>query len=293
MKKAILVAGATGNLGGRIVKALIAQGAEVKAIVRNNTDAKKVEALEKQGVTVLAIDMSSVSEIAMACKGVSCVVSALAGLKEVILDAQLTILEGAIEAGVPRFIPSDFATDFTTIPMGENRNFDLRKTFKEHLDKSNIKATSIFNGAFAEILSYNTPIFDTVNKTIAFYDDKQDWKVDFTTMDDTATFTALVALDDKAPRNLNISSFSLSPNDFVAISEKVKGEKFELVDKGSLSNFSAFIKTMRASDTEGENNMYAKWQQAQYLHSMFFAHNTKSDNNRYPNLTWESIEAYI
>ncbi len=293
MKKTILVAGATGNLGGRIVKALIAQGAEVRAIVRKNTDAKKIKDLEKQGITVLAIDMSNISEIATACEGVACVVSALAGLKEVIIDAQKLLLEGAIEAGVPRFIPSDFATDFTTIPMGENRNFDLRKTFREHLNKSNIKATSIFNGAFAEILSYNTPIFDTVNKTIAFYDDKQDWKVDFTTMDDTANFTALVALDDNSPRDLNISSFSLSPVDFVAISEKSKGEKFELVDKGSLAGFSAFIKTMRASDPDGENNMYAKWQQAQYLHSMFYAHNTKSDNNRYLNLTWETIENYI
>jgi uncharacterized protein YbjT (DUF2867 family) len=153
MKKIILVAGATGDLGGRIVKALLMQNVDIRALVRNGSDVKKIQDLESLGVTVFRVDMSNISEIANACKGVSCVVSALAGLRDVIVDIQLNVLNGAIEAGVPRFIPSDFATDFTKIPMGENRNYDLRKEFKEHLDKSNIKATSIFNGAFADIMS--------------------------------------------------------------------------------------------------------------------------------------------
>ena len=39
MDKDILIAGGTGDLGGRIIKALIKQGATVKAIVR--PDSKK------------------------------------------------------------------------------------------------------------------------------------------------------------------------------------------------------------------------------------------------------------
>jgi len=42
MKKTIVIAGATGNLGGKIVNALLAKGAEVKAIVRLETDIKKI-----------------------------------------------------------------------------------------------------------------------------------------------------------------------------------------------------------------------------------------------------------
>ena len=293
MKKIVLVAGATGDLGGRIVKALVKQNAEVRAIVRNGSDAKKIEDLEAIGVKVYKVDMSDVSKIAEACKDVGCVVSALAGLRNVIVDVQLNLLNGAIQASVPRFIPSDFATDFTQIPEGENRNFDLRKEFKEHLDKSNIRATSVFNGAFADILRYNTPLFDTKNKTIVFYDDKKDWKVDFTTMDETAEFTALVALDADAPRDLRIASFRVSPNDLVRLSEQHKGEKYQLVDKGSLEDFSESLKVWRVSDPAGEENLYSKWQQAQYLHSMFYAHHTSFDNKRYPNLKWSSVEAYI
>ena len=42
MNKTILVAGATGNLGGRIVDALIERGANVRALVRAESARDKV-----------------------------------------------------------------------------------------------------------------------------------------------------------------------------------------------------------------------------------------------------------
>ena len=41
----------------------------------------------------------------------------------------------AVDAGVPRFIPSDFAIDFTKIPEGGNRNLDLRREFHRRLER--------------------------------------------------------------------------------------------------------------------------------------------------------------
>ncbi len=41
MGRAILVAGATGNLGGRITRFLLSKGAEVRVIVRQDSDPKK------------------------------------------------------------------------------------------------------------------------------------------------------------------------------------------------------------------------------------------------------------
>ena len=155
MKKIILVAGATGNLGKRISRELVKKGADVRAIVRNATAYEKIETLEKMGVTVFQVDMQSVEEIAKVCEGVDCIVSSLAGLKEVIIDAQKVILDAAIVAGVPRFIPSDFSSDYNDLVPGENRNFDLRREFKQYIDSKEIKATSIFNGCFADILMYN------------------------------------------------------------------------------------------------------------------------------------------
>ena len=113
MKKIILVAGGTGNLGERIINALLDRGAEVHAVVRSGSDYKKTDKLERLGVKVFKVNMSSVEEVSKACTGVSCVVSALAGLRDVIIDIQKTLLDAAVAAGVPRFIPSDYSLDFT------------------------------------------------------------------------------------------------------------------------------------------------------------------------------------
>lgn len=64
--------------------------------------------------------MASVSELASACEGSACIVSALQGLRDVIVDTQTVLLEAALKAGVARFIPSDFSTNFQTLAPGEN-----------------------------------------------------------------------------------------------------------------------------------------------------------------------------
>jgi NAD(P)-dependent dehydrogenase (short-subunit alcohol dehydrogenase family) len=289
----ILVAGATGNLGQRICRELMKRNAQVRAVVRSGSDPEKTSILEKMGIEVLQVDLSNQAELQASCAGVSCVVSALAGLKDAIIDTQTQLLDAAVAAGVPRFIPSDFSSDFTQIPAGENRNFDLRKEFGAYLDQSPIRATSIFNGCFADILRYNTPLFNVPEKTVAYWGEKTDWQIDFTTMDDTAAFTSLAAMDDSAPRSLSIASFSVSPNDLIALGEKHKGSTFKLVDMGSMADFSAYNRMQRAANPAGENELYPKWQQSQYLYSMFVSHHESLDNDRYAGLSWSGVEACI
>src|SRR5688572_26429792 len=120
MQQIILVAGATGNLGGRIVASLLAKGAVARDIARLATDPEKLRKLEQQGVQVIVADMQSAAEVTKACEGVSCVVSALSGLREVVIDIQKVLLDAAVSAGVPRFIPSDFSIDFTRLTPGQN-----------------------------------------------------------------------------------------------------------------------------------------------------------------------------
>ena len=293
MKKAISVAGATGNLGNRICRELVKRGAAVTAIVRTSTNPEKIETLEKLGIRVLEVDLSSIDEIAKASVGINCVVFALAGLGQVIVDLQKRILDGAIQAGVPKFIPSDFCTDYNNLTPGENRNFDLRREFKAYLDSSSIQASSIFNGAFADILKYNTPVLNLKDRSIAYWGDKADWKMDFTTMDDTAAFTAEVALDENAPRDLQIASFRISPNMLWSDVKEATGQEFRIFQISSLEDFAQLIKKQRADNPAGENELYAKWQQSQYMYSMFSTQHNQLSNGRYKNLTWTTGLAYI
>lgn len=288
----IAVAGATGNLGKRITESLIKRGADVVALTRAGSAADKLKGLENLGVRVAGIDMSSPAEIAGACAGAGCVVSAVQGLRDVVIEAQSALLEGAIAAGVPRFIPSDFCTDFTTLPMGENRNFDLRREFHKHLDGAAIASTSIFNGAFAEILSYNLPLLDFEKKVVGYWEDP-DWRIDFTTMNDAAAYTAAAALDPTTPKALKIASFQASPNDLVKFTAEHLETPFELVRLGSLEDLRASNKRERAAHPEGENDLYASWQQSQYLQSMFSAHHQTLDNTRYPDCTWTTLQEVV
>lgn len=194
MPSTITLAGATGNLGGRIAKALIEQGAQVRALVRVGTDADKLQPLQQQGVQIQEVDLESVAELTNALQGTTCVVSALQGLHDVIVDAQSVLLDAAVAAQVPRFIPSDFCVDFSDLNEGDVRNFDLCREFAQKLNAAPIAATSIFNGSFANNLTAGTPLLDPKSHSVSFYGEAAH-QMDFTTMDDTAAFTAAAALD--------------------------------------------------------------------------------------------------
>jgi nucleoside-diphosphate-sugar epimerase len=292
MVEKIVVAGGTGNLGQRIVKALIERGADVVVLSRVGTDAEKLKNLTDMGAKIAIVNRADAADIAKECAGASCVVSALAGLRDVIVDGQNLLLEGAIAAGVKRFIPSDFSTDYMQLIPGENRNFDLRREFYEKLNNAPIQTTHIFNGAFAEILNYSIPVLDFKTKSVCYWGDPN-WKMDFTAMDDVAAFTSATALDPSAPKVLHIASFQMSPNDLVAFSSKTFGHPFKLVLRGSLEDLRAYNKEQRAAHPEGENELYAKWQQSQYIQSMFTTQHATLDNDRYPGIEWKILSDLI
>jgi NAD(P)-dependent dehydrogenase (short-subunit alcohol dehydrogenase family) len=289
MTEKIVLAGATGDLGTRIARALCKRGADVVALGRIGTLDDKVKALESLGVKVRIVDMASVSDIAKACDGAACVVSALSGLRDVVVDTQSILLEAALAARVPRFIPSDFSMDFRTLPVGENRNLDLRREFHQRLDVAPIASTSIFNGPFGEVLTmYNAPLFDFENKMVGYWEDP-DWRIGFTAMNDVAAYTAAAALDQSTPRALRIASFRVTPRELVKFTDEVMKTPFQLMCLGSLEDLRAQNKRERAAHPEGENELYARWQVGQYMQSMFSLYYDTIDNERYPDLKWTSF----
>jgi nucleoside-diphosphate-sugar epimerase len=282
----IVVAGATGNLGRRIVRALIERGASVRALVRRGTARAKLERLQQLGVTIANVDLSSSSQVTQACSRASCVVSALQGLRDVIVEIQTVLLDAAIKAGVPRFIPSDYSIDFTRFSPGENRNLDLRRDFHKRLDKTLISATSIFNGAFADMLTGQMPLILFKLKRVLYWGDA-DQRMDFTTVDDTAAFTANAALDPSTPRFLRVAGDQLSARELVAVISEVTGKEFRLFRAGGLGMLGILIKVARTVGP-GENELYPAWQGMQYMRNMFDgrAKLEPLDNDRYPGIRW-------
>jgi uncharacterized protein YbjT (DUF2867 family) len=285
----IVVAGATGDLGGRIAHALLARGASVRALVRHGADATARTSWEAHGIDVASADPSDVDSVATACADAACVVSALNGLGDVILDRQSVLIDAAVRAGVPRFIPSDFSADFTRTPPGRNRNFDLRREFMGRADRAPIGVTSILNGAFMELLDGDMPIIQSRIRRVLFWGDA-DQRLDFTTKDDVAAYTAAAAMDDTTPRILRIAGESLSVRDMARALSEISGRTYRPLRAGGLGSLGAMIGVARRL-APGDDTVFPAWQGMQYSRDMFDGRVRLHplDNDRYPDLSWTTV----
>jgi len=180
--------------------------------------------------------------------------------------------------------------DFTKFSTGENRNLDWRREFHEYLDKSSISATSIFNGAFTELLSGQMPLV-LFKQNLILYWGNADQRMCFTTMDNTAAFTAEAALDPSAPRYLRIAGDLKSPRELKVIMSEVTGKKFRLFRAGSIGLLSSFIKVARLLGP-AEKEIFPAWQGMQYMRNMIDdrAKLETIDNDRYPDIHWTAAK---
>ncbi|MCB2379001.1 NmrA family NAD(P)-binding protein [Hymenobacter sp. BT635] len=290
----IVLAGATGALGLLIAHHLRQRGATVRALVRPTASTgPEAESLRLQGAEVVAVDYNNAAELTKACQGASCVVSTVSGLRAVIVDTQKRLLAAAVAAGVPRFIPSDFSIDFTRLPEGSNRNLDLRREFQRHLDQAPIQATSVLNGMFSELLKGTAPVVLPGPKRVVYWGDA-DQPLDFTTMVNTAEFTAAAALDPTTPRYLRVAGDVASIRGLQAAAEQATGQPYKLFRVGGLGAFGKVI-TVTKTLMPASDDVFPPWQGMQYLHNMFTGlPKLKSlDNDRYPEIRWTKVREVL
>lgn len=290
---AIALAGASGDLGGRIAKALVARGAKVHALVRRGLKDSELADMTALGAVPIAANPANVADMADACAGATCVISALNGLDNVIIDRQTVLLQAAVRAGVPRFMPSDFAADFTKTKPGLNRNFDLRRAFMEIADNAPIKVTSILNGAFMDILGAEMPIIQPrIHRVIYWHN--ADQVMDFTSKDNVAAYTAAAALDNTTPRILRIAGGSASARQISAMLTDVSGARYRPLWVGSLGTLGLTIRIAKYF-TPQTDEAFPAWQGMQYMRDMFSgdAQLMPLDNARYSDIDWKTMRVHL
>lgn len=289
----IAIAGASGDLGERISKALVKRGASVRALVRPGAADSDLARISAVGATVVAADASDAVSLAAALEGAACVVSALNGLHDVIVDRQRVLLDAATKAGVPRFIPSDYSADFTKTSQGGNRNFDLRREFMAVADRAPIKVTSILNGAFMDMLGREMPIIQRGVHRVLYWRDA-DQLLDFTTKDDVAAYVAAAAIDEATPRILRIAGDSVSARDIAAAMTRTTGERYRTLWAGSIGSLGVMIHFAKLIAPQ-PHAAFPPWQGMQYMRDMFSGRGKLSplDNARYPDLRWTSVWEHL
>ncbi|MET0411919.1 MAG: NmrA family NAD(P)-binding protein [Polyangiaceae bacterium] len=289
----VAVAGVSGDLGGRIARALLARGASVRALVRPATATAEKKRLESYGATLAEVDPSDGLALATRLEGCECVVSALNGLRSVILDRQTALLDAAVRAGVARFISSDFALDFTKTRPGLNRNLDLRREFMARADRAALRVTSILNGGFMDMLGDEVPIIQPRLRRV-FYWRSADQPLDWTTKDDVANYTAAAALDASAPRILRVAGDSISARQLAALLSELAERSYRATSAGSLRTLGLMIGVTRVL-VPGRDEPFPPWQGMQYMRDMFSGAGKLAplDNERYPGMTFTSVRAHL
>ncbi|KAJ1552168.1 hypothetical protein HK405_012382, partial [Cladochytrium tenue] len=99
----VALAGASGQVGAAVLTKLLAAGFQVTALTRA---AGRVQA--RPGVTEVVVDFGDRAALAAALAGHHAVVATTAGQSA---EAQILLADAAADAGVTRFVPSDFGSD--------------------------------------------------------------------------------------------------------------------------------------------------------------------------------------
>jgi uncharacterized protein YbjT (DUF2867 family) len=284
-KMTVLVAGATGMLGTKIVSALLDKGdVNVRAMVRSTNDSKpetrqKIDEMKAKGATIVEGDVMQPETLLNPCTGVDVVVSAI-GNTEATVPGQKNLIDAAKQQGVKRFIPSDYSADYRGLEYGDNDNLDKRKEVLEYLQHSGLEYTLVLNGAFMESITY-MPLFDLEHQTFQYWGDGE-MPMNFTTTDDTAKYVAEAALDpDLANKALEVAGDTLTPKQLKATYEAATGTKLTEQQLGSIPEFKAWIDTKKASAKSLEEYVYH-----QYIYAMVSGKGKLDhiDNDRYPQI---------
>ncbi|KPM37908.1 hypothetical protein AK830_g8619 [Neonectria ditissima] len=156
-----------GMLGSAIVEQLINSGFTVTLLSRDPSNVKGVPS----GVQVLQVDYSSKDSLVKALKGQDV---AIATLGTAGLPGQRLIIDASIEAGVKRYIPSDFGS-FTTDPNARDLPLvrgltEIQDYLAEKADAGAIEYTIFSTGAFLDYVLASPLISDLKNHSMELYD---------------------------------------------------------------------------------------------------------------------------
>ncbi|THZ17463.1 NAD(P)-binding protein [Aureobasidium pullulans] len=140
-----------------------------------------------------------------------------------------------------------------------------------------------------DVLCGESPMIkDKTRKVACIGSDSQ--LVEFTTMVDTATFTAAVATDpNPTPKYLRIACDVVSPRDIANVESEVYGAKYQPSYMGPVWVKERMIPLKRLFG--GEDKVTNAWQGMQYMTNMYsgVAKAGKLDDDHYPELKWTKL----
>ncbi|MWB98934.1 NAD(P)H-binding protein [Agromyces seonyuensis] len=142
----ILVTAASGQLGGLVVDALLARGAEPASIVATARDESTLARFAERGVTTARLDYDDPASIAAALQGVDAVLLVSGSVPGRRVDGHRNVVEAAAAAGVGKLV-------YTSAPKATTADFALapdHKATEELIAASGVPAVILRNNWYTE-----------------------------------------------------------------------------------------------------------------------------------------------
>lgn len=232
----ILVAGATGMVGGEVCRLLRKEGEPVRALVRATAKAEKVEGLRALGCEVVTGDLLDAASLGRACTGAEAVVSTVSAMPfswdpprntvtSVDLDGQRRLIDAAAAARVKRFLLLTFSGHI-------DRPFPLRdakRAAEAHLRQSGVPYTILRPSFFSEVWLSPAVGFDAAEGRATIYGDGFN-RISWISYLDVARFVA-AAVGSVATANQTLElggPEALSPLEVVRIFEAIGGRHLQV-----------------------------------------------------------------
>ncbi|WP_327581533.1 SDR family oxidoreductase [Nonomuraea sp. NBC_00507] len=147
----VLVVGATGSLGGKVVDELLKRGKNVRALVRPASDADR---LESRGVEIARGDMLDLDSLVAAMNGADAVITTAAGYTrggknahDIDTVGNANLAEAAHRAGIRRFVLTSILTSDRTPDIP---HFWHKKLAEDKLEQLGVPFLALRPGAFLD-----------------------------------------------------------------------------------------------------------------------------------------------
>ncbi|CVL03168.1 hypothetical protein FPRO06_01841 [Fusarium proliferatum] len=238
----IAIAGASSELAREILDRLVATGKhDITALVRKDPSTFP----ELPGVSWIKADYNNKAELVNLFRGVETVLSFLAVHLDPGNETQKRLIDAAVEAGVKRFAPSEWATgaklaDSLDVMSWYSGKIEIREYLKSlNSDKKVIEYTLFQPGGFMDYLChpYKTAKYitttvvnvDFVKKHAIVVEGTLDDEITYTSVNDIANIvTQAIDFEGEWPVVGGMSGDRISIRQLLKIGEEVRGEPFTI-----------------------------------------------------------------
>ncbi|KAK3496164.1 hypothetical protein B0T13DRAFT_512000 [Neurospora crassa] len=232
----VAVLGGTGNIGTHIVRGLLVGGFTVTILTRTNSSSPR-PTFDPYPVRFLEVDYSSPSSLASAFQGQDAVVSTIATGA---VQEQKKVIDAAIEAGVKRFVPSEFGVHTRKQGVEKTKLGGLLEGKRAVVDyliskEGDISWTGLSTGLFFDsALSKGLAGINVKNGTATIVDSGNElWPASLRSHVGRTVSEILRHPDLTKNQYLATASFNVSQNQLVKLVEELTGKKLEVTNVSS------------------------------------------------------------